>query len=83
MEKRQTSWMLVTIIFHWTYFIKKKHSNSNKAKHLIGDGLQFQKLSLFSSWQEACSIQRDMVLEKMLKLLYLVLKVAEAHIGLS
>ena len=38
-------------------------SNSYKAKHLIGAGLQFQRLSLLSSWWEALQ-NPDMVLEK-------------------
>jgi hypothetical protein len=28
------------------------HGNSYKGKHLIGVGLQFQRFSLLSSWQE-------------------------------
>jgi hypothetical protein len=34
--------------------VKRHHSQSNsyKEKHLIGAGLQFQRLSLLSAWQE-------------------------------
>jgi hypothetical protein len=47
------------------------HSYKKKKKHLIGDGLQFQRLSPLLSWWEGWWLQADMVLEKELRTLYL------------
>jgi hypothetical protein len=40
------------------------HGNSYKGNHLIGAGLQFQKLSPLSSWRDNGSMQPDMELEE-------------------
>ena len=56
--------------------VKRHHDqgNSYKGKHLIGAGLQFQRLSPFSSWQKAW------LLEKELRVLHLDLQTARRRL---
>ena len=63
--------------------VKRHHDqgNSYKAKHFIGAGLQVQKFSPLSSWQEHGSVQADMVLEKKLRVLHLDLKAARRRLS--
>jgi hypothetical protein len=51
------------------------HDNSYKEIYFIGDGLQFQKFSPLSLWQEA--LQTDTVLAKELKIIHLDPQAAE------
>ena len=52
------------------------HGNSPKEKHLMGAGLQFQRLNLLSSWRKHGIIQAVMVLEKELRVSHLDLQTA-------
>ena len=49
----------------------------NKGKHLTEAGLQFQRFSPLSSWQEHGTVQSDIVLEKTLRVLPLDPKTAK------
>jgi hypothetical protein len=46
--------------------VKRHHDqgNSYKRQHLIGAGLQFQRLNPLSSWGKHNSMQADIMLEK-------------------
>jgi hypothetical protein len=53
--------------------VKRHHEqcNSYKGKHLIGAGLQFQGSAHYHHGRKHGSVQVDMVLEKMLRVLHL------------
>jgi hypothetical protein len=58
--------------------VKRHHDqgNSYKGQHSIGAGLQFKRLSQFSSWWKHSRVQTDMELEKELRILHLDLRAA-------
>jgi hypothetical protein len=70
---RELLLLFINIVLVRVSIVVKRHhdrGNSYKGKYLTGAGLQFQRFSLLSSRQKACSIQADMELEE-LKFLHL------------
>jgi hypothetical protein len=60
------------------------HGNTYKGKHLIGAGLEFQRFSALSSWQEDVAWQhpcRHGMLENELRVLHFELKVARSRVS--
>ena len=57
--------------------VVEKQYYSYKGKHLVGAGLQVQRLSPLSSWWKDRIMQADMVLEKELRVLHLDLQAAK------